>query len=311
MTNPTTTALPATATEAVAGLDLTGKVFVVTGGYSGLGAATSKALASTGATVVLAGRNKASQSKFANEVRAAFPNASIDADEVVDLGDLSSVAAFGHHIRSRYDRIDCLMNNAGVMNTPPESTKDGFEVQFGTNVVGHFLLSRLLVDQTERQVWLSSSGHTLIGDPPGNHGLAKAPRIDIDATKTVNPDTYDSWRRYQQSKLGAILLAKQFAIEHPHLKTCSVHPGVVRTNLGRHMSIWLMMRYVAASLFGRTQAMVGPDAGARTQTLCAVTPSDDLENGAYYADCVPTTPADAAQNIQDAKRLYDFCEEVT
>lgn len=311
MTNPTKATPPATATDAVAGLDLSGKVFVVTGGYSGLGAATSKALASTGATVVLAGRNKASQSKFASEVRAASPSASVDADEVVDLGDLASVAEFAHHVRSRYGRIGCLINNAGVMNTPPGTTKDGFELQFGTNVIGHFLLARLLVDQTERQVWLSSSGHSLIGDPPGNHDLAKAPRIDINAAKVVDPDSYDSWRRYQQSKLGAILMAKQFAVEHSHLKTCAVHPGVVRTNLGRHMSPWLMMRYVAASLFGRTQAMVGPDAGARTQTLCAVMPPDDLENGAYYVDCKPTAPADAAQNMQDAKRLYDYCEEIT
>ena len=310
MTNPPTTT-PATATEAVAGLDLTGKVFLVTGGYSGLGAATSKALASAGATVVLAGRNKASQSEFANEVRTAFPGASVDADEVVDLGDLASVAAFSHQVRSRYDRIDCLINNAGVMNTPPGTTKDGFETQFGTNVLGHHLLARLLADQTKRQVWLSSSGHSLIGDPPGNHDLEKAPRIEIDAIRVVNPDDYDSWRRYQQSKLGAILLAKQFAVEHPHMKTCAVHPGVVRTNLVRHMSTWLMMRYVAASIFGRTQAMVGPDVGARTQTLCAVMPADVLENGAYYVDCQPTTPADAAQNMQDAKRLYDYCEEVT
>ncbi len=310
MTNPPTTT-PATATEAVAGLDLTGKVFLVTGGYSGLGAATSKALASAGATVVLAGRNKASQSEFANEVRTAFPGASVDADEVVDLGDLASVAAFSHQVRSRYDWIDCFINNAGVMNTPPGTTKDGFETQFGTNVLGHHLLARLLADQTKRQVWLSSSGHSLIGDPPGNHDLEKAPRIEIDAIRVVNPDDYDSWRRYQQSKLGAILLAKQFAVEHPHMKTCAVHPGVVRTNLLRHMSTWLMMRYVAASIFGRTQAMVGPDVGARTQTLCAVMPPDDLENGAYYADCKPTAPADAAQNMQDAKRLYDYCEEVT
>ncbi len=311
MTNPTNMTLPATATEAVSNLDLAGNVFVVTGGYSGLGAATSKALASTGATVVLAGRNQASQLEFANEIRSALPSATVDADEVVDLGDLASVAAFAHHLRSRYDRIDCLMNNAGVMNTPPGKTKDGFEIQFGTNVIGHFLLARLLVDQTMRQVWLSSSGHSLIGDPPGNHDLAKAPRIDFDAIKVVEPDNYDSWRRYQQSKLGAILLAKQFAVEHPHLKTCAVHPGVVRTNLGRHMSAWLMMRYVAASLFGRTQTMVGPDAGARTQTYCAVIPPDDLENGAYYVDCEPTAPADAAQNMQDAKQLYDYCEEVT
>ena len=304
---------PATASSAVAGLDLGGKVFVVTGGYSGLGAATSKALASAGATVVLAGRNKASQAQFAEELQTASPNgkATVDADEVVDLGDLASVAAFARHLRARYEQIDCLINNAGVMNTPPGMTKDGFEIQFGTNVIGHHLLAKELVGQTARQVWLSSAGHSLIGDPPGNHDLVKAPRIDIDASRKVDEKTYDSWHRYQQSKLGAILLAKQFAVEYPHLKTCAVHPGVVRTNLSRHMSLWLMLRYLVNGLRGRSQRIVGPDEGARTQTLCAVMPEADLQNGAYYADCVVTQPAAAAENTADAKQLYDFCEEAT
>ena len=305
--------MPATASDAVIGLDLSGKVFVITGGYSGLGAATSTALASAGATVVLAGRNRASQADFAREMQSSSPGkpASVDADNVVDLGDLTSVEAFASHLCVRYEHIDCLINNAGVMNTPPGTTKDGFEIQFGTNVIGHHLLSRSLVDRASRQIWLSSSGHALIGDPPGNHDLAKAPRIDIDAIRLMDPKTYDSWRRYQQSKLGAILLAKQFAVEHPHLKTCAVHPGVVRTNLSRHMSPWLMVRYLVSGLLGRSQKIVGPDEGARTQTLCAVMPEADLQNGAYYMDCAPTQPAAAAENAEDAKRLYDYCEGVT
>lgn len=307
------TKVPGSASEAVVGLNLSGKVFVITGGYSGLGAATSKALASAGATVVIAGRNANSQTEFSERLMSSLPGIrlSTDACLTVDLSDLASVATFARNLKSRYDRIDCLINNAGVMNTPPGTTREGFEIQFGTNVIGHHLLARVLADRTKRQVWLSSAGHTLIGDPPGNHDLVKAPRIDIDAIRSIDPQNYDSWRRYQQSKLAAILLAKQFAKNHTHLKTCAVHPGVVRTNLSRHMSPWLMVRYLVSGLLGRSQKIVGPDEGARTQTLCAVMPDADLQNGAYYADCAPTQPAAAAEYAQDAKRLYDYCEEVT
>ena len=318
MTKASSQIAPATAAESVAERDLTGKVFIVTGAYSGLGAATSKALVSAGATVVLAGRSDKAQAEFASQLRSESLASSgqkiesrIDASCTVDLGDLASVAAFARHVRSRYETIDCLINNAGVMNTPPGTTRDGFEIQMGTNVIGHHLLARSIVAQTLRQVWLSSSGHSLIGDPPGNHDLARAPGIDIDAIRRMDPKTYDSWRRYQQSKLGAILLAKQFAREHAHLMTCAVHPGVVRTNLSRHMSAWLMVRYVVAGLLGRSQTIVSPEHGARTQTLCATMPASELQNGAYYAECTVTPAAVAAENETDAKCLYDYCEEIT
>ncbi len=318
MAEPSSPNFPATAAEAVANRDLTGKVFVVTGAYSGLGAATSKALASAGATLVLAGRSQRSQAEFSAKLQSELAGEGdsdvafrIDASRAVDLGDLASVAAFARYVRSRYETIDCLINNAGVMNTPPGQTTDGFEIQMGTNVIGHHLLARSLVDQTLRQVWLSSTGHSLIGDPPGNHDLENAPRIDIDAIRTMDPKNYDSWRRYQQSKLGPILLAKQFAREHARLVTCAVHPGVVKTKLARHMSAWLMVRYLIAGLRGQSQRLVSPEQGARTQTLCATMPASELQNGAYYADCAVATPAVAAQNEADAKRLYDFCEAVT
>lgn len=302
--------LPQTAREAVEGLDLAGKVFLVTGAYSGLGAATTSALLSAGATVIVAGRNAKAQADFARQVETG-PGV-VEGERTLDLGNLAAVADFARHILDRHDTIDCLINNAGVMNTPPGRTDDGFEVQMGTNVIGHFLLAKILAPRTQRQVWLSSMGHLLIGDPPGDvHDHARAPRINIDAIDKVDEKSYDSWHRYQQSKLGDILLAKQFPVEFSHLESCAVHPGVVRTRLSRHMSLRTMLGYVWASMTGRGSKIVSPEQGARTQTLCAVMPSDQFVQGAYYADCVVAEEAESARNMDDAKRLYDYCDEVT
>ncbi|MEN0064679.1 MAG: SDR family NAD(P)-dependent oxidoreductase [Myxococcota bacterium] len=305
--------IPQSATEAVAGRNLNGQIFVVTGGYSGLGAASSEALLGAGATVVVAGRNAKSQADFAADLRAkGIESSLIDAEATLDLGSLASVRAFADHIKDRYDTVHCLMNNAGVMNTPPSKTLDGFEVQFGTNVIGHFLLAKLLAPRTRRQVWLSSSGHTLTADPPGDvYSLDNAPRINLDIIDKVDERTYDSWHRYQQSKLGDILLAKQFPREFEHLTACAVHPGVVRTNLSRHMSMMTMLRYVWRAITGRGAPLLTPERGARTQTLCAVMPDEALESGAFYADGGVAQEANSAKNMDDAKRLYDYCDRVT
>jgi NAD(P)-dependent dehydrogenase (short-subunit alcohol dehydrogenase family) len=310
--------LPATAMEAVEGLDLGDRLYVVTGAYSGLGATTTRALLSAGAKVVVAGRNADSQAAFVagltspgNAKATAIDQSKIDARHTLDLGSLASVRAFADHLNRTYDRIDGLINNAGVMNTPPGVTSDGFEIQMGTNVIGHFLLAKQVVDITRRQVWLSSRGHTLYGDPPGNHDLKKAPRINLGAIENVDLNAYDSWARYQQSKLGDILLAKEFAARYPKLKTCAVHPGVVRTNLSRHMSIGTMIRFILAGIMGNGAPIITPDQGARTQIWCAVMPESELVNGGYYADCKVEPAADAANNMDDARQLFDFCDRVT
>jgi len=307
-----------TAQEVVQGCDLSGKVYVITGAYSGLGAAMARALWSAGANLVVAGRNPKLQQAFVDELKALTQAGTsgadigrIDAAHTVDLGSLASVRDFALAVKARHARIDGLINNAGVMNTPAGVTQDGFEVQMGTNVVGHFLLARILVDRTLRQVWLSSRGHSLVGAPPGDvHDWVNAPRIDLEAITRVDPKAYDGWRRYQQSKLGDILLAKQFPLEFPHLKACAVHPGVVRTKLGRHMSVWTLLKFVLAGLTGGAR-VVTPEQGARTQTLCAVMPDADLISGAYYADCAVAQEAECARNMGDAKKLYDYCDEAT
>lgn len=302
--------------DAVEGLDLSGKVFLITGAYSGLGAATTEALLKAGASVIVAGRSEKLQLAFAQKLKTkAELNVSenrLDASHTLDLGDLDSVKKFALYVNQAYATIDCIINNAGVMNTPYCKTKDGFEMQMGVNVIGHYLLNRILVKKTKRQVWLSSAGHCLVGQWPGIHDLENAPRIDIEAISNAEEDTYDGWYRYQQSKLGDILLAKQFSIEFQQLKTCSVHPGIVRTNLSRHMSIWPILKHLFRLLMGKGgDKPVKTEQGARTQTLCAVMPDGELVNGAYYFDCKVSRESKAAQNQEDAKKLYDYCDKVT
>jgi NAD(P)-dependent dehydrogenase (short-subunit alcohol dehydrogenase family) len=182
----------------------------------------------------------------------------------------------------------------------------------GVNVIGHFLLAKILAPKTKRQVWLSSAAHCLNGTPPGDvHDPVNAKRINLDDIRKVEEATYDGWHRYQQSKLGDILLAKQFPLEYDHIQACSVHPGIVRTNLGRHLSIKTMIKYVFYGLFRGGAPIVTPDIGASTQTLCAVMPEEELVNGAYYADNKIAQEAESAKNTEDAKKLYYYCDEVT
>ncbi|HMO40174.1 MAG TPA: SDR family NAD(P)-dependent oxidoreductase [Saprospiraceae bacterium] len=303
-----------TALEVVQNQNLEDKVFLITGGYAGLGAASAKALLKAKAKVIIVGRNAETQQKFVadllNDTSLKISENQIDATKTMDLGDLESVSQFAKYIYQKYEQIDVLMNNAGIMRTPPGKTKDGFEIQMGTNVIGHFLLAKILAPKTKRQVWLSSNGHLLVDEYPGEQSIEKAPRIDIQAITNVDASTYHSWRRYQQSKLGDILLSKQFIKEFPGLYSYSVHPGVVQTNLSKHISFWSQLKMIPKLITGQIK-IKKPEDGASTQVYCSVVPVSELENGAYYADC-HIVPSSQSSNIaEDAKKLYDFCDEVT
>ena len=293
-----------TAFDIVKGHDLTGKVFLITGGYAGLGATSTKALLTANATVIIGGRNEKTQNEFVKSLQddptLKFEDHQLDASHTLDLGILESVRDFARYVKESYQQIDCLLNNAGVMFTPPGKTNDGFETQFGTNVIGHFLLTKLLVDITKRQVWLSSKGHTRLG----------APRIDLDAITKVDESDYNTALRYQQSKLGNILLAKQFDKQYEQLTAVSVHPGVVKTNLGRHMTLGKKLTFMLKHPLA-IMSMKEPEEGAATQVMVATVPEEALISGAYYADCKVTQEADSAKNMEDAKKLFDYCNEVT
>lgn len=264
--------------------------------------------------VVIGGRNPKLQKKFVVQLKeeqgdSCDTDTQVDGNHTIDLGDLQTVKDFGRYVAETYPTIDCLICNAGVMNTPASVTKDGFEQQMGVNVIGHFLLAKLLANQTKRQVWVSSYGHTLKGGP----------RIDIGAIRNFSLDApYDGMVAYQQSKLGNILLAKEFQKRYsPSLEAVSLHPGSIYTPLYRHTGIFSAVMIAASLLPSVIRGNVSqvfpklPSVGASTTVTCATLPSAQLNSGAYYSDCVVATESEAAKNEEDAAALFDYCDEVT
>jgi len=204
--------------------DLKGKVLIVTGGASGIGLAASEVLASKGAGLVLAVRNMAKGEKAADRIRALHPAAEVTVMHL-DLGDLASVRQFASEFTGRFDRLDILINNAGVMVPPYSKTKDGFELQFGTNHLGHFaltahLLPLLMATPLSRVVTVSSIAAR----------KAKINFKNLDGSHGYNPMTF-----YRQSKLANLLFAieLQHRLERAGSTTISVlcHPGISVTNL--------------------------------------------------------------------------------
>ena len=269
-----------TADEVLEGLDLSGKTAFITGGASGLGQETARAMAAKGAHVVLAARDQAKLDEAANAIRQDTGSDKVETI-IVDLASLESVRACGAEAISRFDKIDLLINNAGVMACPQMKTADGFEMQFGTNHLGHFLLTKLLMPLVEkgadkRIINLSSRGHHL------------AP-VDLDDPNFARRD-YEKWQSYGQSKTANILfsvgLEKRFADRGIH--AIALHPGGIITNLGRHMSEqdmeWMRKRMEESQKAGGQGLKTIPQGAA---TTCWAATSADLQGrgGIYCEDC--------------------------
>jgi len=309
-TTPTTPGAKRPALEAAKlGEDINGKVFIITGSYSGIGVETAKALLTEGGKIVIGGRNPKLLETFSKEMKDAYSEDQVDGF-VIDLGDLESVQKFAEYVLSKNYKDIRLICNAGVMNTPKGTTASGYETQMGVNVIGHFLLAKLLVGVTARQIWVSSLGHT----------LKKSARIDIDLIKKYQGgdfEGYDGWAAYQQSKLGNVLLPKEFAKRYPNIEAVSLHPGAIATNLSRHTNVCGIMKFFLFNMreliknnTGK-KGMKSVEAGASTTVTCATLPHDKLVNGGYYEDCGITAESESAKNVEDAKALFDFCEEAT
>ncbi|MFO0638596.1 MAG: SDR family oxidoreductase [Polyangiaceae bacterium] len=263
--------------EALLRTDLTGKTFVVTGGSSGIGLVTVEQLAKQGATVVLACRRVAEGERAADEMKARGARGAIEVMSL-DLADLASVRAFAAAFLAKHGALHGLVNNAGVMNTPAGKTKDGFETQLGTNHLGHFLLTELLVGALEkgapsRIVALSSCYHDMA---QGREG-----RIDLDDLH-FERRPYDGWAAYAQSKLANVLHARELSrrLADKGIVAVSVHPGWVRTNLIRQtMPTWLQDTVLRPFL--RLSGMIEPWEGAQTTLYALLSP--EIESGAYYS----------------------------
>ena len=270
-----------TAEEVVAGLDLRGKTILVTGVSSGLGAESARVLAKAGATVVGAARDL-------EKARTALASANVELG-LLDLTSLESVRASATWFGARHAKLDVLLNNAGLMACPLGRTKDGFELQFGTNHLGHFLLAGLLVPKLvagapARVVSLSSRGHLLAG-------------VDLD-DPSFERSAYDPWQAYGRSKSANVLFAVELdrRLSGRGVRANAVHPGGILTELGRHLTP--EMRKAMTARFaarGPVQFKQVPH-GAATQVWAAVSPELEGVGGRYLEDVRIANPSSGAND---------------
>jgi len=292
--------------------DLSGKTFVITGANCGIGYEAALVLSRKGAEVTLACRSVEKGLAAADTLKAASPGAKVSVGKL-DLSDLASVQSFAREFHRDHDHLDGLINNAGVMALPRTLTADGFEMQLGTNHLGHFALTGLLLDllasaQSSRVVTVSSQAHRM-------------GRIRFD--DLMGERRYDPWGAYGQSKLANLLftleLSKRLAQKRPHVKAIACHPGYAATDLQRRgpeaSKSKLMGMFMAASnaLFAQTAVK-----GALPTLRAATDPAAD--NGDYFGPRGPfesfgapvkVTGNAASQDAATAGRLWDVSEELT
>ncbi|HEX7353571.1 MAG TPA: SDR family NAD(P)-dependent oxidoreductase [Mycobacteriales bacterium] len=300
-----------TASEVLEGRDLTGTTAIVTGGYSGLGLETTRALAGAGAHVVVAARRP----EHARGELAGIDGVDV---EPLDLADLDSVRAFAASYLSSGRGLDILVNNAAVMANPETRVGPGWESQLATNHLGHYALTGLLwpalsAGSGSRVVALSSTGHKLSGI-----------RFD-DPMFTATP--YDKWQAYGQAKTANALFAVHLDArgQGAGVRAFAVHPGGIMTSLQRHLPREEMVAAGWMTEDGTVnERFKSPEQGAATSVWAATSPQLDGMGGVYCEDCdiaAPTEPAspmarfrgvDAhAIDAEAAARLWELSAQLT
>lgn len=302
-----------TAAEVIRGIDLTGKIAVVTGGYAGIGLETTRTLLSAGAKVVVAGRDLSK----ATSALTAMPGAIA---ETLDLMNPSSIDAFANRFVASGQPLQILVNNAGVMANPLTRDERGYESQFSTNHLGHFQLTArlwpaLLRAKGARVISLSSVGHR------------RAP-VNFEDPNFERRE-YDRWAAYGQSKSANALFAVGLdTVGEPHdVRAFSVHPGGVITDLIRHMSTQEVRAYGMLDENGR--AVIDPvrnmktvEQGAATSVWCATSRQLNGLGGVYCESCdiAVQVPGDSTElrgvrpwaiDREFADRLWHLSEELT
>lgn len=282
-----------TAEDATAGVSLAGKTILVTGCNSGLGLETLRVLAKRGAHVIGTART----AEKANATCATV--AGNTTGVACELADPTSVRACVATISKLGISLDAIIANAGIMALPKLQQSHGYERQFFTNHVGHFLLVTGLLNQLAddgRVVMLSSSAHTM------------APKSGIEFDNLSGDTGYKPWTAYGQSKFANLLFAKELARRFNGTRRTAnaVHPGVIRTNLGRNMNPF--MNFVFG--FAGPVALKTIAQGAATQVYVATNPGVALISGKYFADCNVAKSRSDADDADLAVKLWKVSEEI-
>ena len=279
---------------------LDGKVVLVTGGNAGVGKETAVGLAARGAHVVITSRNQERGAGAVADIRARSGS---DAVEVMplDLASLPSIHDFARDFLARSERLDVLIDNAGLVMGQRTETEDGFETTFGVNHLGHFLLTNLLLDRLRasvpsRIVVVSSHAH-------------KQARHGLDFDDLQSEQGYKPFDAYSKSKLANIYFARELArrLEGSNVTANALHPGFVASRFGRDGDMGTMV--------GLGMVLVRPFAinstkGARTSIWLASAPEGAATSGGYFFRCAPSTPSGIAQHDEAARRLWAASEEL-
>ena len=302
-----------TTDEVLEGIDLSGKLALVTGGSGGLGLETARALASRGARIITTVRDFAKGDAALKSIRDSTGNDQLEMEEL-ELGSVASIRAFAERFLAREEPLHILVNNAGVMACPFETTKDGFELQFGSNHLGHFLMTCLIAPTLvqgapARVVSLSSMGHH------------RGP-VDFD-DPNFERRPYDKWLAYGQAKTANILFAVELErrLGPRGVHAYAVHPGVIMTDLARHLvpeDLEEMRERAAAR--GTELKLKSVEAGAATSVYAATAPELEGRGALYLEDChvaevddrenAPCGVRSYALDPDAAKRLWALSEDL-
>jgi len=273
-----------------------GQVCVVTGATSGIGKAAAAALAQQGAEIIVVGRDPARAEATAAAIQAG--GAPPPKVEIADLARLDQVRALAGRLNQTLDRIDVLINNAGLVLNERRLTPDGYEYVFAVNHLAPFLLTNLLrpkltASAPARVITVSSDAHT-------------AARLDLDDPNLEHG--WSSWRSYSNSKLANILFTRELArrLDGTGVTANCLHPGVVRTGFGRDARPLMRVGITIARPF-----MLSPERGADTIVYLASSPDVAAKTGGYYVKREPREPSAAARDDGLARGLWETSERLT
>ena len=290
--------------------DLRGKTIVITGANTGLGYASAALLAPRGPTLVLACRNLDKAATARDSLLADHPAAQLETAEL-DLARFDAIHAFAKDLSARHEQIDVLLNNAGIMGNPYGLTPEGFELHFGVNHLGPFVLTNLLLPMLHRApdariVTVSSSVH-------------RSAKIDFTNLQYGRGKGYTPLRAYARSKLANLLFAyelqRRLSAKKSPIRSLAAHPGAAQTDLGRQIESDLIFRILRPLL---EATVPSPAQGAWSQVRAATDPK--ATGGAYYGPDgmfrlsgapVHTKSSRASYDASLAARLWDASEHLT
>lgn len=275
-----------TASEVAAGHDLTGKTIVITGASTGIGYETARALLAAHAAIIIAARDQTRGEEAVKTLQTAYPTGQVYFLPL-DLGSLLAVRATAAQFSANWNTVDVLINNAGIAATPLRYTPEGFELQFGTNFLGHFLFTTLLLPALR-----NSGSARVVSLTSGTHRLSDIHFEDIQYRQRP----YDKWGAYAQSKtadaLFAVALTRQ---EREHGITANaVNPGGVLTGLQQHLTAEERQQRYYDAAGNLLPGFKTPEQGAATSVWASVAPELAGTGGLYLEDCQQGLPYDPA-----------------